>query len=362
LSPRSKDNGRNEEKVREDKAVNISENVVHGIIENKSDVNISEDRAVDSQTFFEKTKDRFSAALRERYKYDSSIKRGQNFLLKHVGSKMPLVIIYTDIVESTTIVEFEVSAKLKEQGIKEIRKEGRTIVIIYIDIPIRFDIQKSWSKTIDGFESAAKHHIKNEELIQAVIICLNSNYPKIRGLNNIGNTIEQKENDNTLNEDQQKVVLEDLEHAILDKDYAEFVIKTAKRTVKQENSLVRQIFYSGISVYTNDPINLGIIAPTSEGKTYPVIEVMNFFPREDVWYIGSMSPKALIRQKGTLVDSNNEPLDPQIKELKRLIAEAEDTTEEEDLKDQLKILFENSKTLIDLTSKVIHFFFLPKKK
>ena len=67
-----------------------------------------------------------------------------------------------------------------------------------------------------------------------------------------------------------------------DKDYTEFVINTAKRTIKQENSLVRQIFYTAMSKDTTDPGNLGIIAPTSEGKTYPVIEMLKFFPPEDV--------------------------------------------------------------------------------
>jgi hypothetical protein len=80
-----------------------------------------------------------------------------------------------------------------------------------------------------------------------------------------------------------------------------------KKTVKQEDSLVRQICYTGLSAYTNDPINLGIIAPTSEGKTYPVIESIKLFPKEDVWLIGKMSTKMLVRQKGTLVDENNEP-------------------------------------------------------
>jgi hypothetical protein len=82
-----------------------------------------------------------------------------------------------------------------------------------------------------------------------------------------------------------------LDSKILDKDYAECVIKTLKKTVKQEDSLVRQICYTGLSAYTNDPINLGIIAPTSEGKTYPVIESIKLFPKEDVWLIGKMSTK-----------------------------------------------------------------------
>ena len=59
------------------------------------------EQIIDSQTSFAKTQVRLSEALRKHYQYDTSIKRSQNYLLKHVSSKMSLVIIYADIVEST---------------------------------------------------------------------------------------------------------------------------------------------------------------------------------------------------------------------------------------------------------------------
>jgi hypothetical protein len=138
-------------------------------------------------------------------------------------------------------------------------------------------------------------------------------------------------------------------------DYAEFVIKIIKKTVKQEDSLVRQIFYSALSSYTKDPINLGIIAPTSEGKTYPVIETLKLFPKEDVWLIGSMSTKLLVRQKGVLVDENNEPINPAIKELKELIKKTDNSKEKDKANNRLQELYENSRTLIDLGDKILVF-------
>jgi adenylate cyclase len=39
--------------------------------------------------------------LYERYKYNTSIKRGQDFLLNHVDSKLSLVVMYADLVDST---------------------------------------------------------------------------------------------------------------------------------------------------------------------------------------------------------------------------------------------------------------------
>jgi len=140
-----------------------------------------------------------------------------------------------------------------------------------------------------------------------------------------------------------------------DRDYAEFVINTARRTVKQENSLVRQIFYTAMSKDTAGPGNLGIVAPTSEGKTYPVIEVLKFFPAEDVHYIGRMSTMTLVRQKGILIDSNNQPVKDKIKELKKQIEQAKDKDEKESLEEELELLTEDIRSLIDLRGKIIVF-------
>ena len=116
-----------------------------------------------------------------------------------------------------------------------------------------------------------------------------------------------------------------LDPYIPDRDYAGFAIGIIKKTVKQEDSLVRQIFYTGISKDSTTPINLAVLAPTSEGKTHAVVESMKYFPKEDVWMIGSMTPKVIIRQNGVLVDSNNQPVEGKIRELKSQISACEDT-------------------------------------
>jgi hypothetical protein len=55
----------------------------------------------------------------------------------------------------------------------------------------------------------------------------------------------------------------ELDSKIPGRDYAEFVISTAKRTVKQEDPLVRQIFYTAIGKDSADQINLAVLAPAS---------------------------------------------------------------------------------------------------
>ena len=59
------------------------------------------DQLVDLQTLFSQRQDRLWKALEERYQYNSSVQRGQEFLLNHVNSKVELVIMYIDLVGST---------------------------------------------------------------------------------------------------------------------------------------------------------------------------------------------------------------------------------------------------------------------
>jgi hypothetical protein len=142
-------------------------------------------------------------------------------------------------------------------------------------------------------------------------------------------------------------------------DNAEFVIRAANKTIKQEDALTRQILYACWSAYSKDPINLGIVAPTSEGKTYPVIECLKFVPNEDVWKIGQMSTKVLVRQKGLLVDKDGQDLKPQLKELEKTIMKLEGKKENVEtllnLKEQRRELLEDAKMLIDLTGKTLVF-------
>lgn len=67
-------------------------------------------------------------------------------------------------------------------------------------------------------------------------------------------------------------------------------------------------------------MNLVISAPTSEGKTYTVLETLQYFPTKDVRKIGSMYPKVIVRQDSTLVDADTlEPIQYKIDDLKSQI-------------------------------------------
>jgi hypothetical protein len=154
----------------------------------------------------------------------------------------------------------------------------------------------------------------------------------------------------------------DLDPYISDRDYPESVVKTIKKTVKSEDFLVRQLLYVGLSAKSNNPLCIGIMAPTSEGKTYAVIEsIIKFFPKNDVWKIGSMSPKVIVRLNGMLVDGDTHiPIEGQIRQIKRELNISKDENEKERLKEEYHNLLENSKYLIDLTGKILVFFEPPR--
>jgi adenylate cyclase len=60
-------------------------------------------KIVDSETLVSQTQDRLWRALKRRFQYDVSLQPGQGFLLNHVSTKLPLVIMYADLVGSTNM-------------------------------------------------------------------------------------------------------------------------------------------------------------------------------------------------------------------------------------------------------------------
>ncbi|HEX6645730.1 MAG TPA: hypothetical protein VF047_00970 [Nitrososphaeraceae archaeon] len=107
---------------------------------------------------------------------------------------------------------------------------------------------------------------------------------------------------------------------------------------------------------------MGIMAPTSEGKTYPVEETLKFFPKEDVYKIGSMSAKVLVRKKGVFVNKNLEPIEEKLKGLYKQKSKAKDQDEKDQINDEIEKLYEDAKTLIDLRGKILVFLEPPQKE
>ena len=63
----------------------------------------SQQVTVDTETLVAQTQDRMWRALKRRYQYDANLEPAQAFLLNHINSKIPLVIMYVDLVGSTNM-------------------------------------------------------------------------------------------------------------------------------------------------------------------------------------------------------------------------------------------------------------------
>jgi hypothetical protein len=155
-------------------------------------------------------------------------------------------------------------------------------------------------------------------------------------------------------------------------DYFEYLIDCIKRTVKEEDALLRQIMYTVLSANGNDPINLGVLAPTSTGKTYPIIEAAKFTPLgKEVRIVGSMTPKVLIREHGVLVDKHRNPVAKEVRRLKNAISEAKAKAKNkkdgkngieavEQYEDELAALLDGSAYILDFTDQTLLFLEPPK--
>jgi hypothetical protein len=157
----------------------------------------------------------------------------------------------------------------------------------------------------------------------------------------------------------------------------EFPLYVVAKEVKQDDRLCRQVYYTLLSTYTKNPINLAINAPAGEGKSYVVKKVAELFPQSDVLFLSAMSDKALFHRPGVLVIKNeNEEyesiedkvveIDCEIENKQSEIGTTNDPNTKKGLKGYIKSLETKKKELtkdamklIDLNHKALIFLHTP---
>ena len=138
-------------------------------------------------------------------------------------------------------------------------------------------------------------------------------------------------------------------------------------TVKRDNIAKQHDFLNVLSMYAS-PVNEVKEAPTSEGKTYPVMQIIRMFPKDDVMVLGGLSPTALAHDYGIPVNKEGEDLRPAIEEINDKIEKLKDEQVEAERTEKPRIkreieklqtkrykLTKGSKRLIDLENKVLVF-------
>jgi hypothetical protein len=138
-------------------------------------------------------------------------------------------------------------------------------------------------------------------------------------------------------------------------------IEVFLKEARQEDRLVKQLSYTMLSAYTNNPINLAINAPSGEGKNYVTNKVADSFPKQDVVFLAGMTDKALFHRSGILVIKNDvgeyEPIDDRIAkidseiedknyQIKRISNKNNDNDQKTLLKSQIKTLEDEKKDLL----------------
>jgi hypothetical protein len=84
-------------------------------------------------------------------------------------------------------------------------------------------------------------------------------------------------------------------------DLLEEIIIFLKKEIKKESYNIYLILLNGLSAYSSNPINLRILAPSSEGKTYLVNKVSKLFPKTDVLNLSTASAQSFKYLNGDMV-------------------------------------------------------------
>jgi len=140
------------------------------------------------------------------------------------------------------------------------------------------------------------------------------------------------------------------------------IVEALGTIIKDDEYSVKQTYLHTLSAYV-EAANLQSLAPTSEGKTYVIVNTTSVFPKSDVWPLGGLSPTALVHQRGTLVDRDSrEPIEEKINELQDSRNEAkfiEDKAERQTalrkIDREIREVLQNSENEINLENIIITF-------
>jgi len=189
------ENNHDEEKTKEkiiEKMTDRNNNNTHSKTDtytNSNTLTSIENRIIyDLQTLLSQRQERLWSVLHERYQYNTSIKRGQDFLLNHVDSKLSLVVMYADLVGSTKmsmVLPVEKMAKIIKafsHELSSVVESYNGFVLKYVGDAVIAFFPSGYNKYLScdtAFQCAKSmiNVIKNG--INPILEKDNNNYPKL---------------------------------------------------------------------------------------------------------------------------------------------------------------------------------------
>lgn len=143
-------------------------------------------------------------------------------------------------------------------------------------------------------------------------------------------------------------------------DLLEDITSFLKKEILQESDNIYLVLLNGLSAYSSNPINLRILAPSSEGKTYLVNKISKLFPKKDVLNLSTASAQSFKYLNGDMViedeSGNFVPIESKLVELEiQSLDKSKSKQDLESIRTEIIQLKKKSWHLIDLSNKWIIF-------
>lgn len=139
------------------------------------------------------------------------------------------------------------------------------------------------------------------------------------------------------------------------------------KRIKKDYSAKTVAFLTGVSAYTKEPLNNDISELSGAGKTHNATNSLIFFPPEDVWALGGLSPTAIYHEYGVMIDKDGNEIDlgdaPNKEEFKEKFKDPKEFRLEfnEAARNWRRIRM-GSKQLIDMSNKILVFLQTPSEE
>jgi hypothetical protein len=130
--------------------------------------------------------------------------------------------------------------------------------------------------------------------------------------------------------------------------------------IKGDEELTEHLLKVCYSAETNNPLNLVVIAPTSEGKTWAIVHVTELFP--NALAFTDASAKSFFYDNGELVDKDGNLIQERVDELRELLSDSRASREEKvESRAELRGLLASSMTRVKFDGRILVFLDAPRR-
>lgn len=141
-------------------------------------------------------------------------------------------------------------------------------------------------------------------------------------------------------------------------DVLDYIVEISSKEIKEEDLNIQQIALTIFSSYTENPMNLRILAPSGEGKTYLVTQIAKLFPQDNIITLAKATPQSFkyaLTSKQVVENGagNWQDYDIAVQPLEEDLINTRDKEKQQELKKQIKELRESSCSLVDFSNKTI---------